>query len=225
MKKYLIVGTCTLFFLFFSYCNTRDKVKKIMFFGDSITNFGSKKNGYITIIDSLIQIDGKKNQFQTMSSGVNGDKITDLYLRYEEDVLSKHPDYVVIFIGINDIYKKDFGAGTDSKTFAKFFSALTKKLEEASCKLIICSPTGILENMDSSNKYNRELNDYADWFKSYCFSHNTPLINTREAFINYEKTYNKENKKYGILTSDGIHLTDKGNKLVATEIWKELKAL
>ena len=211
--------------LFFISCEEKKTVNKVLFFGDSITKLGEKKNGFITIIDSLIKVNGLQNHLITSTSGVIGDKVTDLYLRCEQDVINKSPKYVVIFIGINDIWKKPCGSGTDSRTFVKFFEALTNKLSNNSCKIIVCTPTVIGENMDSTNKYNTELDAYSKWFESHTKYYNLYLINLHKPFVDFELKNNKGNKQFGLLTIDGIHFSDAGNKLVALEMWKVIKNL
>jgi lysophospholipase L1-like esterase len=48
------------------------------------------------------------------------------------------------------------------------------------------------------------------------------LIDLRQAFLQYNLANNKENKESGILTSDRVHLNDKGNQFVAEEMMKAL---
>jgi lysophospholipase L1-like esterase len=47
----------------------------------------------------------------------------------------------------------------------------------------------------------------------------------RTAFLDYNKAYNKENKESGVLTSDRVHLNDRGNQFVAEEMWKAIKVI
>jgi lysophospholipase L1-like esterase len=49
------------------------------------------------------------------------------------------------------------------------------------------------------------------------------LCDLRKAFHDYLVLNNKENKPQGILTYDGVHLNDEGNRLVAREILKYLE--
>ncbi|MFX8601271.1 GDSL-type esterase/lipase family protein, partial [Acinetobacter baumannii] len=77
----------------------------IIFFGDSITEMGIQPNGYISKMKLLLQ-QQNINNYELMGAGVSGNKIYDLYLRMDDDVLSKHPDIVVIYIGVNDVWHK-----------------------------------------------------------------------------------------------------------------------
>jgi len=51
------------------------------------------------------------------------------------------------------------------------------------------------------------------------------LVDLRKSFLEYGKQFNPENKESGILTSDRVHLNEKGNELVAAEMWKVIKSL
>src|SRR3979411_1737 len=89
--------------------------KKIIFFGDSITEQGVKPGGYIPKLDSLLQLKGVNKNYELIGAGVSGNKVYDLYLRLNDDVLFKDPDAVVIWIGVNDVWhKRLLGTGTDA---------------------------------------------------------------------------------------------------------------
>jgi len=50
-----------------------------------------------------------------------------------------------------------------------------------------------------------------------------PLIDLRKAFLDYEVKNNTGNADKDILTIDGVHLNDKGNQLVAEQMWDIIK--
>lgn len=70
------------------------KKTKIIFFGDSITQMGINKGGYIDRIQNAINNKELQNKYELVGSGIGGNKVYDLYLRMEEDVLVKKPDRV-----------------------------------------------------------------------------------------------------------------------------------
>src|SRR5687768_2544315 len=82
------------------------KKQRIIFFGDSITQAGVQPTGYITKLGELVKQKGLENNYELIGAGIGGNKIYDLYLRMDEDVLSKNPDMVVIWIGVNDVWHK-----------------------------------------------------------------------------------------------------------------------
>jgi isoamyl acetate esterase len=200
--------------------------RKVVFFGDSITEAGVKPGGYIVKVGELAARDKKADQFEFIGSGIGGNKIYDLYLRYEDDVLSKNPDIVIIYVGVNDVWhKQSHGTGTDADKFEKFYAALIKKFQARNIKVALCTPAAIGERTDFSNQLDGDLNNYSNIIRALAKKNNLPLIDLRKAFLDYNKQYNTENKESGILTSDRVHLNEKGNQFVAEEMWKTIQSL
>ena len=200
--------------------------KKVVFFGDSITQAGVQPGGYIRLMDSLVALDKKSSDYELIGAGIGGDKIYDLYLRMEEDVLKKQPDIVVIYVGVNDVWhKSSSGTGTDYNKFGRFYEAVVAKLQAAGINVIICTPAVIGERTDHSNPQDGDLNFYSQWIRSFAAKKSIPLVDLRSLFIQYNLANNPENKESGILTRDRVHLTPAGNNLVAKEMWKVIQTL
>ena len=193
--------------------------KKILFFGDSITQQGAGPNGYIKKIDSLINQKGLASKYETIGAGISGNKIYDLYLRMDSDVLAKNPDAVVIFIGVNDVWhKRTSGTGTDADRFERFYNAIIKKLKARNIAVYLCTPASIGEKNDFTNPLEGELNSYSAMIRKIATDNNCPLIDLRQAFTDYLKSNNPENKDRGVLTTDGVHLNMAGNIFVAQKM-------
>ena len=202
------------------------KKKRVVFFGDSITQQGVEPGGYITRIDSICKLENKAAEFEFISSGIGGNKVYDLYLRLDDDVLAKNPDIVVIYIGVNDVWHKaSFGTGTDPDKFERFYNAILKKLKERNVKVILCTPAVIGERTDFSNQQDGDMNRYSDIIRGIARKNNLLLVDLRQKFLDYNKQHNPDNKESGILTRDRVHLNEKGNQLVGDELWKGLKTL
>lgn len=200
--------------------------RKVVFFGDSITEAGVKPGGYVVKVGELAARDRKADQFDFIGSGIGGNKIYDLYLRLEDDVLNKIPDIVIIYIGVNDVWhKRSHGTGTDADKFEKFYTAIIKKLQEKNIKVALCTPAAIGERTDFSNELDGDLNNYSNIIRGLAKKNSLPLIDLRKAFLEYNKQFNTENKESGILTSDRVHLNEKGNQFVAEEMWKTIQSL
>lgn len=195
---------------------TQPKAKRIIFFGDSITELGAQPGGYVTKIQEGFAKNGVNDQFELIGSGVGGNKVYDLYLRMEEDVLSKHPDVVVLYVGVNDVWHKALaGTGTDADKFEKFYAAIIRKLQERNIAIIVCTPAVIGERTDNSNQQDGDLNFYSRIIRNLAVKYHCPLADLRAAFLEYNAKNNPENKGSGILTTDRVHLNDKGNQVVA----------
>ncbi|HET7003227.1 MAG TPA: GDSL-type esterase/lipase family protein [Puia sp.] len=187
---------------------------KVVFFGDSITEAAVKPNGFITIDDSLLNSGGAAN-YELIGAGVSGNKVYDLFLRMEDDVISKSPDIVVIYVGVNDVWHKKMGTGTDADKFERFYLALVKKFRAANIKLILCTPATIGERFDYTNEQDGDMNHYSNIIRKIAADQHLTLVDLRSAFMEYEKLNNKNNLDRGLLTSDGVHLNDTGNMFVA----------
>jgi lysophospholipase L1-like esterase len=198
----------------------------VIFFGDSITQMGVDKGGYITLIDSISKAEGQGERFEWMGAGIGGNKVYDLYLRLQKDVLDKKPDVVVIYIGVNDVWhKSSFGTGTDSDKFEKFYQAIIDQIKATGARIILCTPAVIGERTDFSNPQDGDINAYSTIIRRIAINNQLSLVDLRKAFLDHNLTQNKENKDRGILTYDRVHLNAKGNLLVAREMWSKLKTI
>jgi lysophospholipase L1-like esterase len=219
MKKFLLLLTL---FAMFSFRQQQQK-EHILFFGDSITQAGVNADGYITVLGKMIQEKGLADRYQLTGAGIGGNKVYDLYLRMEDDVLAKNPNTVVIWVGVNDVWhKRSHGTGTDADKFEKFYTALIKKLKARNIKVLLCTPAAIGEKTDFSNELDGDLNKYSTIIRSIAKNNSCELIDLRNVFLDYNLANNPTNKDRDILTTDGVHLNEKGNKLVAETMYRQL---
>ncbi|MHA8049865.1 SGNH/GDSL hydrolase family protein [Aquirufa sp. ROCK-SH2] len=199
---------------------------RIVFFGDSITQAGVGPTGYITQMTKMIADKGLGGKYELIGAGIGGNKIYDLYLRHEDDVIAKKPQIVIIYIGINDVWHKTSSrTGTDADKFERFYNALIKKIQNSGSQVLICTPTVIGEKFDNSNENDGDLNAYSAIIKRIAETNACKLIDLRKAFMDYEVKNNIENKASGILTTDRVHLNEAGNKFLAETMWDTIKNL
>ena len=221
MKKYILL----FILLFMTSCN--QNVKQVVFLGDSITQNAviNSENfkGYITLIQEEVD-----ENIKLIGRGISGDKVSDLLTRYKEDVLKLNPDIVFIYIGINDVWHKyDFGTGTDIDLYENGLRKIISDVKSQGAKVVLCTPTVIGENsgefrlgnqfkdVETMEKMDQDLDDFSDIIRKLSSEYNTELVDLRKAFKHYISENNPENKAKGILTTDGVHLNNKGSKLIA----------
>jgi lysophospholipase L1-like esterase len=201
----------------------QDKPLRVIFFGDSITQAGVGPAGYITQMGEMLKTKGQDGQYELIGAGIGGNKVYDLYLRLEDDVLSKKPDVVFIYVGINDVWHKaSSGTGTDADKYVKFYEALIKKMKAQNIRVIVCTPTVIGERNDASNSQDGDLNQYSKLIREIATRNSLQLCDLRKYFQDYLAQNNPENREKGILTSDRVHLTDAGNVFLAEKMLEAL---
>ena len=216
-KLYIPLILCLLISVLSSFTS---RTKRIVFFGDSITQAGVNESGYITQLGKSLSSPG----YELMGAGIGGNKVYDLYLRMEEDVLAKKPDLVVIYVGINDVWhKQSSGTGTDYDKFINFYQAIINKVRKQGSQIVVCTPTVIGEKINGQNAMDTDLDKYAGAIRELAKSNDLPLCDLRTVFTDYIKKNNKNNQEKDILTTDGVHLNEAGNKLVADTMLPFLK--
>ena len=209
---------------------------KVVFLGDSITQAGESKEGegtYKGFITSLKENVGQ--EMELINKGIGGNKVSDLLLRYKYDVLELKPDIVFIYIGINDVWHKyDWGTGTDIDLYEDGLRKIIADIKIKGAKIILCTPTVIGENsgefklnnsfknIDTMDIMNKDLDAFSDVIRNLSSEFNTELLDLRKKFKDYISENNTENVSKGILTYDGVHLNNQGNKLIADEMIKFL---
>jgi len=161
-----------------------------------------------------------------MGAGVSGNKIYDLYLRMDDDVLAKKPDVVMIWVGVNDVWHKNTsGTGTDPDKFVKFYEAVVKKLQAANARVVLVTPATIGEKTDFSNQQDGDLNLYSQLIRNLAAKYNLPVVDLRKEFLAHNLKANTDNKDRGVLTSDRVHLNEVGNQFVADQMAKLLRSM
>jgi lysophospholipase L1-like esterase len=219
---------------------------KIVFLGDSITEAGvydkdvgienngeliyPKYTGFITFLAPSLA-----ENTELVGKGISGDKVSDLLTRYKKDVIDLDPDIVFIYIGINDVWHKyDFGTGSDIDLYENGLRQIISEIQKIGAKVVLCTPTVIGENYGDftlANQYieqyrdaktmesmNKDLDAFSDVVRKLSSEYSTDLIDLRKIFIDYISENNPKNYPSGILTYDGVHLNDQGNKLIADQM-------
>ena len=209
---------------------------KVIFLGDSITQAGESVEGegtYKGFITSLKENIGQ--EMELINKGIGGNKVPDLLLRYKNDVLELKPNIVFIYIGINDVWHKyDWGSGTDIDIYENGLRKIISEIKTTGAKIILCTPTVIGENIgefklvnnfkyiETTDIMNNDLDAFSDVVRNLSSEFNTELLDLRKKFKDYISKNNMENLSKGILTYDGVHLNNEGNKLIADAMIKFL---
>jgi lysophospholipase L1-like esterase len=198
------------------------KGDRIIFLGDSITQGGGGKTGYITLIKNALDEKHKDLAIEVVNAGISGNKVPDLQKRVEKDVIAKKPTLVFVYIGINDVWHGEGNPknGTQPEAFEAGLKEVIGKITASGARVILCTPTVIGEKTNA--KVDEKLDAYSDISRKVAKEPGLPLCDLRKAFVGHLKENNKEGKDSGVLTGDRVHLNPAGNKLVAETMLKTL---
>ncbi len=188
---------------------------RIVLLGDSLTEMGDLEEGWVKILRQ------KYPQYNFYNMGISGDKVSDLLGRIDRDVVS--PSFVVVFIGTNDVWGFLGFSGTPRERFTAELTHLISTLTDLGNKVALCTLGVIGEKQ--VNELDNILDSYSSIIRDLAKERSLPLCDIRTAFLEYLMNNNREDNEMGILTSDGVHLSVDGNKLVAQEIEKCIKNL
>jgi lysophospholipase L1-like esterase len=200
------------------------KGDRIVFLGDSITEAGVRPTGYVTLVKKALAEKHKGLGIEILGAGISGNKVPNLQGRLDRDVLAKKPTVVVIYIGINDVWhgEKDTARGTPKDKFEAGLKEIIGKIKDVKARVVLCTPSVIGEKPDGSNKLDAKLDEYADISRRVAREEKVQLCDLRKAFLDHLKKGNPENKSKGVLTTDGVHLNEAGNRFVAGVMLKAL---
>jgi len=211
--------------LFFNTSNcSPTRHERVIFFGDSITELVVEPNGYVTLIANSLKESYSPRNIEIFGAGIGGNKVPDLESRLEKDVIYQKPTIVVIYIGINDVWHSILPghSGTPEDEFENGLRRIIRQLKEIDSKIILCTPSVVGEQQAGTNQLDAQLDKYTAICKKVAKEKKLDLVDLRKEFHNYLKTHNPDNLDKGILTYDGVHLNDKGNKFVSEIILKVL---
>ncbi|MBS1745113.1 MAG: G-D-S-L family lipolytic protein [Bacteroidetes bacterium] len=205
--------------------NKKTKTKKVLFFGDSLTEIGLQPAGYISVMKQMLQHQNIE-YFELTGAGISGNTIVDLYERMHNDVISKDPDIVVLWIGVNDVWQA--GLYDDGNSLIKFetlYRTVVNELLKHHYRIMLVTPAAIGEKRNNENPLDENINAYCSIIRNIAEVLKLPLCDLRAFFMLYANAHNKINASKGLLTIDGIHLNDTGNRLAAAEILRVLKEM
>ncbi len=197
----------------------------VVFLGDSITQQGAGPNGYVTLVRQTIESKRPGSEITIIGAGIGGHKVPNLEERLDRDVLAHKPDVVVIYIGINDVWHSLRDEGTPIDRFETGLTSLIARCQKTGARVVLATPSVIGEKHDGSNDLDDMLQKYSAVSRKVAAQTDSTLLDLQKAFVNHLQHYNLANNPKGILTTDGVHLSDAGNRFVAVKMLQALGEL
>ena len=193
-----------------------DPKERVAFLGDSITQAGNNPGGYVDRLRTAIK--AERADAVVIPAGISGHKVPDLLAREERDVRAQGATMVFTYIGINDVWHSQSGRGTPLKEYTAGLGTLMSTFEEELGAVnIVATPTLIGERPDGDNDLDAMLVGHVGAARAAGQVAGRTPCDLHAAFRDHNRIFNAAGKGRGCLTTDGVHLNQAGNILVATE--------
>ena len=196
---------------------------KILFQGDSITDALRDRSDYHNLSGYTLMVKealGDKNEY--INLGISGNTTQDILNRYETDIKGIAPDVLSLLIGINDIWhgevfpEKYLEIEQIEKNLEKILKQVKQDLPNT--KILMIEP--FLFPAPDFIKMRGRVSQMIDVYRKVA-------IKYADAYLPSDGLFVKEiiNGGWEEYSRDGVHLTDKGNAVLANYVTEEIKKL
>ena len=195
---------------------------RLVFLGDSITQSGVRPGGYVSLIEHSIREQFDLGEITVIGAGISGNRVPDCLERLQQDVLDHDPTHVIVFAGVNDVWKTTQGQGTSIEDFQSAYEQIIQRLQDAGCRVYVCTPALIGERVKPPNSLDDLLEQYSDVIRNLASRFEATLVDLRKDCRDYLQKNNQANRPHSVLTTDGVHLNATGNRFIARMLCKTL---
>lgn len=218
----------------------KEKGNLILFTGDSITDglrYKKKSqewdlnhqmgHSYPYIINGLLGSLFPEKEFAFKNRGISGNRIVDVYARINTDLIDIAPDILSVLVGVNDGPLDINGfRPTDPDKYETLYRLLLQEVKAAlpECQIILMEPfvcqAGKLQEAEEFAPWRECVTAYGAKVKKLAEEFGTLFLPLQDKF---DKRCAKGNPEYWCW--DGIHPTENGHGLIATEWLKAMKGV
>lgn len=202
---------------------------KVVFIGDSITaaarelagageemHWGNRNglgSGYVAQVNALLGVNHPAQRIRVLNAGVGGNTVLDLADRWERDVLAAQPDWLVVMIGVNDVWRQfDTYLAAERhvlpERFEETLGRLVDQVRPHLDGLVLMSPFMIEPNRDDPMR--RRMDEYGAIVREVAAKEEAIFVDVQAAFdalLNHRHPMS--------LAWDRIHPTATGHLVIA----------
>jgi lysophospholipase L1-like esterase len=170
---------------------------RLLFIGDSITDCGRRRpvgegkfdqalgDGFVSLVDAALAATYPDYKIHVINMGVSGHTVHDLSARWKSDVIDLRPDWLVIKIGINDVWQNfsfAWGAQRDEplKAYKETLDDLIQQARSSLQGLVLMTPYILEPNREQPIR--AMMDQYGSAIRASAGKHNAVLIDTQAAF-------------------------------------------
>ena len=203
-------------------------VHRIVCLGDSITQFGDGPTGYVGLIRAYLTQVEAPLPIEVLNAGVSGNTSNDELGRLSRDVLDKRPDLVTVSVGVNDVWHgfdpaHPQGGGPGGVLLPVYQTNVEKRvtaMQQQGIVVALLSPTVIGEDLNDPR--NAVVPGYVAALQDIARTHKCLYVDQLSSFETYLDLYRTTGHTDNLLTGDGVHVNDWGNRIMAARILSAL---
>lgn len=181
------------------------KNDRIVFFGDSITEWGRDKADPASLGTGFVSL-----------------VAADLLDRVDADCLSLKPDVVILMVGINDVWhlvgKDGFASDGEQERFETIYRQLLQSLKSAGVERILLMEPYVLDYPEDRMTWRKDLDPKIQIVRHLAREFSLELV-PLDGLMNEQALLNGRRELTG---EDGVHPTLAGATVIAQEILKRL---
>ncbi len=201
---------------------------RLIFIGDSITDCGRGRpvgdgnlgNGFVSMVDALLVAAYPQLKIRTINQGTGGHTVRDLAGRWDADVLALKPDWLVVMIGINDVWRQFDNAirpeyGVPLPEYEKTLDQLIAKTLPITKNIVLMTPFFIESSTHDAMR--SRMDEYGAAVKKLAHKHALLCVDTQAAF-----NHVLESRYSAALAGDRVHPNAAGHMLLARAFLKSI---
>ncbi len=202
--------------------------KVINCLGDSIANgyWDERGHGWFgRLCEKLATKHPKSFGFNNLAQ--DGDRIIDVWHRLCSEVISRHPDILLIAVGVNDTirwHSREAPMDISIQARKEYWFNILDKATKTIDTVIVCGLLPVLEEkFPQPGAYdqllyhrNADIDEYNDLLREWAAEHSVPYIPLADAWEGYAQED---------LVADSSHPNGKGHDLIAEFMYNEFKRL
>ncbi len=206
---------------------------RILFIGDSITDCGRRRpvgegvgpvalgDGYVRLVHSALTAGYPDYELEVLNLGVSGDTVHDLRARWDTDVLPQRPDWLSIFIGINDVWQQSSIREQSQATigrdeFAATLGELIARTRPMLSGLILMMPYYL--QPDRSDPMRQAMDEFGQAVQGLAVRHAAVLVDTQAALDRVMAWVCPTD-----LADDRVHVAQAGHFVLARAVLQALQ--
>lgn len=190
---------------------------KYVFCGDSITDADRLWGpdplgcGYVRILKD--RLCGTDQDAEIVNRGHNGFTAADVLRHWVRDCLEQKPDVLTLLVGVNDVYSHIYGGGYGAEDYADLLEGLIGTAKKATDARIILMEPFLFPQPEEFIGWYPVLDAFRNKVRQASARFETGFVPLWDVFLAAQ-----EKNPVRELTTDGIHLTPLGHRILA-EAW------